>query len=179
MRTSLILFFVVFIVSCNQNVARRPKTQTPNNFYKEVVEQNKKLNKREELMIENVLKKDTINAFNVSSSGFWYTYFVKDSLANITPKTNDVVTLEYNIMDLYGNEIYKNQELTYKVDKENIITGLAEGVKLMKEGEEMLFVIPSYVAYGIVGDGNKIGINKTLKSRVKLNKIKRTKNENN
>ena len=41
----------------------------------------------------------------------------------------------------------------------------------MKLGEIITFVIPSYRAFGLVGDEHKIGINKTIKSTVKLIKI--------
>ena len=42
----------------------------------------------------------------------------------------------------------------------------------MKVGETIIFVIPSYNAFGISGDANKIGINKTIKSKVTLLNIK-------
>jgi len=38
----------------------------------------------------------------------------------------------------------------------------------MKVGEIITFVIPSYTAFGISGDGNKIGINQSIKSTVTL-----------
>ncbi len=58
------------------------------------------------------------------------------------------------------------------VDKEDFISGIQKGIKLMKVGETIIFVIPSYNAFGISGDGNKIGINKTIKSKVTLLNIK-------
>jgi len=42
----------------------------------------------------------------------------------------------------------------------------------MKVGETITFVIPSYSAFGITGDGNKIGINQSIKSTVTLINIK-------
>mgnify|MGYP006000872543 FL=1 len=42
----------------------------------------------------------------------------------------------------------------------------------MKIGETITFVIPSYRAFGLVGDENKIGINQTIKSTVTLKSIK-------
>ena len=60
----------------------------------------------------------------------------------------------------------------YKVDKEDFIPALQDGIKLMKKGETIIFVIPSYRAFGVSGDGNKIGINQPIKSTVKLIDIK-------
>jgi FKBP-type peptidyl-prolyl cis-trans isomerase FkpA len=42
----------------------------------------------------------------------------------------------------------------------------------MKIGEIITFVIPSYNAFGVSGDGNKIGVNQTIKSTVTLLNIK-------
>jgi FKBP-type peptidyl-prolyl cis-trans isomerase FkpA len=42
----------------------------------------------------------------------------------------------------------------------------------MKIGETITFVIPSYSAFGIIGDGHKIGINQSIKSTVTLINIK-------
>jgi FKBP-type peptidyl-prolyl cis-trans isomerase len=42
----------------------------------------------------------------------------------------------------------------------------------MKIGETIKFIIPSFNAYDIVGDGNKIGINKSIISIVTLINIK-------
>ena len=60
----------------------------------------------------------------------------------------------------------------YIVDKEDFISGLQKGIKLMKIGETITFVIPSYSAFGITGDGNKIGVNQSIKSTVTLINIK-------
>jgi len=86
-----------------------------------------------------------------------------------------IVSLQYNIQDLEGNIIYSEEELgikTYKVDEEDFIFGLQIGIKLMKIGETITFVIPSYNAFGILGDGKKIGINTSIKSTVTLINIK-------
>ena len=92
-----------------------------------------------------------------------------------TPKLGDEVTFEYNITDLEGNIIYSKEELgimKYRIDKEDFIFALQLGIKLMKVGETIIFVIPSYNAFGISGDGEKIGINQSIKSTVTLLNIK-------
>ena len=92
-----------------------------------------------------------------------------------TPKLGDEVTFEYNITDLEGKIIYSKEELgimKYRIDKEDFIFALQLGIKLMKVGETIIFVIPSYNAFGISGDGEKIGINQSIKSTVTLLNIK-------
>jgi FKBP-type peptidyl-prolyl cis-trans isomerase len=80
--------------------------------------------------------------------------------------------MSFDISDINGNILYKRQERNYKVDKEDFIPALQDGIKLMKKGETITFVIPSYSAFGITGDGNKIGVRQPIKSTVTLIEIK-------
>ena len=41
----------------------------------------------------------------------------------------------------------------------------------MKTGETITFVLPFYNAFGVLGDGNKIGVNQSIKITVTLIKI--------
>ena len=55
---------------------------------------------------------------------------------------------------------------------------MQHGLKLMKEEEEVVFLFPSFTAFGYTGNQEKIGINQPLIYKVKLNKINR-ENESN
>ncbi|WP_369048495.1 gliding motility-associated peptidyl-prolyl isomerase GldI [Tenacibaculum sp. UWU-22] len=158
--------------SCKEPQARRPKTHTTRDFYKEVVAHNKRLNELENKRIANFIEHDTIHTYHNSSNGYWFTYDKKneDNLPN--PKPNQTVVINFSVADLYGNELYPQQQKLYKVDKEDFIPALQNGIKLMKEGETITFVIPSYSAFGVVGDGDKIKPNQTIKSKVTLINIK-------
>ena len=64
------------------------------------------------------------------------------------------------------------------VDQQEIVEGLRNALKLMKEGEEISFLFPSHKMYGYLGDKNKIGVNQPIKIKVQLIKII-NKNESN
>lgn len=177
MKFKAILFslIVLSLVSCKEPEARRPKKQGTNNFYKEVIEKNKKLNALEKKYLENWILQDTLKKYEIASQGFWYSYTKKDSLNSTKPVFEDLVLIAYDITDLNGNIIYEKQEKSYKVDKEDFIPALQAGIKLMKKGETITFVIPSYSAFGVTGDGNKIVVNQPIKSTVTLIDIKSNK----
>lgn len=171
------LFLLIFICfSCTKVTPRKPINPKPSTtIFKGIIEENKALNKLEDDKINEIIKKDSTKVYLQSSNGFWYTYINKIEENLETPKKGNIATFSYNITDLNDVVIYSKEDLgikNYNVDKEDFITGLQKGIKLMKIGETVTFVIPSYSAFGITGDGNKIGINQSIKSTITLINIK-------
>ncbi|TRX15992.1 gliding motility-associated peptidyl-prolyl isomerase GldI [Flavobacterium franklandianum] len=169
----LLAFLVTLLVSgCKQNQeARRPVSQASGTFMKKSAERNKKLVSTEEDQIDSVIKRNPKVKFIASTNGYWYTYVVQNTLDTLTPKKGDVAFFNYEIKDLKGKIIYSELELrpqTYAIDKQNIMTGLREGIKLMRKKEKVIFLFPSHIAYGYHGDEKKIGPNQPLLCTVTL-----------
>jgi gliding motility-associated peptidyl-prolyl isomerase len=170
----LFVAVTIFIASCSEKQARHPISHSSGTFMKESIERNKKLNEQEKLAITKIIQKDTAFIYNRSEKGFWYAYENK-STENVFPVKGDVVNFDYEITDLYGNNIYTAEELktqTYHVDKQNIMSGLRNGIKLMHKGDKVKFIFPSQSAYGYHGDDKKIGTNQPIICLVTLNEIK-------
>lgn len=75
------------------------------------------------------------------------------------PVAGESVTLKYKMISLSGDILYQSSEdgeMTFIVDKSNELTGLHEAVKMMKVGGTAKVVIPSHLAFGVGGDGNRI-----------------------
>ncbi|MBU3012033.1 gliding motility-associated peptidyl-prolyl isomerase GldI [Polaribacter vadi] len=176
MKHSFLFFLMIVCFSCSKIEPRKPINPKPSTtLYFEAMQQNKILNKQEESKILNLIENDSLNTYYQSSNGFWYKYINKITEDLPTPIKGNEVTFQYNITDLKDSIIYSKEELgikTYAIDKQDIISGLQKGIKLMKIGETITFVIPSYSAYGVAGDGKKIGINQSIKSTVTLTNIK-------
>jgi len=169
----LIAFLITFLVSsCKQSQeARRPISHASGSFMKKSAERNKKLIATEEGQIDSLIKSNPKVKYMASTKGYWYTYVVQNDIDTITPKKGDVAFFNYELKDLKGNVIYSEVELkpqTYAVDKQNIMTGLREGIKLMHKNEKVIFLFPSHIAYGYHGDDKKIGPNQPLLCTVSL-----------
>lgn len=169
----LVVFLVTFLVSsCKQHQeARRPVSQASGSFMKKSVERNKKLIAGEEGQIDALIKSNPKIKYTASTKGYWYTYLIQNKLDTLTPKKGDVAFFDYEVKDLKGNIIYSEVELrpqTYLVDKQNIMTGLREGIKLMHKKEKVIFLFPSHIGYGYHGDDKKIGTNQPLLCTVTL-----------
>ena len=170
----LTIVFIALIVasSCKQHQeARRPISQKSGTFMKRSVERNKKLIFGEEGQIDSIIKSNPKIKYLASKKGYWYTYEIQNKLDTLTPKKGDVAFFDYEIKDLKGNVIYSELELrpqTYLVDKQNIVMGLRDGIKLMHKNEKVNFLFPSHMGFGFHGDNKKIGANQPLLCTVTL-----------
>ena len=174
MKNSILLVFIIAFVSCTAPKPRKPIVRKTGTFLKESIERNKVINQVEEQALLDYIRIDSMNNYSTSPNGFWYRYTTKDSLAIKFPVKGDEVTYTYEIKDVNNEILYTREELgdrTYLVDREELISGLQDGLKLLKEGEEMVFLFPSYKAYGYSGY-KKIAGNQPLIYTVELKKIK-------
>jgi len=176
MKYSFLLLFIFAFISCKNQEARRPIQATPSvTIYEAVKEENKLINEIENKKIERYIQQDSLSIYTNSSYGFWYKYDIVSTEENPKLKNGDEVELRYEIKNLNNEIIYSEEELgikSLKIGQQDFIPALQEGLKLMKIGETITFAIPSYKAFGIAGDKNKIGINQSIIVTVTLIKIK-------
>ncbi|MBT7425336.1 MAG: gliding motility-associated peptidyl-prolyl isomerase GldI [Flavobacterium sp.] len=167
------IFLLVFLGlnSCSEQEARAPITSSKSNGLLSTISVLKEINKAEETKIKNYIKKDSLHSYISSPNGFWYRYIVKNDSDTVFPVKGDIVQVSYDLLDLNDQIIYSKETngiKEYVVDKEDFIRGLQAGIKLMKEGESMKFIIPSFNAFGVLGDEKKIGMNTSIISRITL-----------
>ncbi|EGV44328.1 gliding motility-associated peptidyl-prolyl isomerase GldI [Bizionia argentinensis JUB59] len=176
-RFLVIFLLLITVVACKQPEARRPISAKSGSFIDQSVERNIKLNNSERSAFEALIVKDSTINYIASNSGFWYYYSTKVADSLITPSFGDTVIFEYNIKDIANNTIYNKSDLkqqNYVMDKQELFTGLREGLKLMRTGETVTFLFPSQKAYGYYGDENKIGANVPLICEVTIFDIQST-----
>ena len=170
---NLLLTITVLLLcfSCKSPEARMPESVQSGSFLKKSAERNRKLNELEQKQIESIIKSNPDKDYIASESGFWYAYDYQIENDSIQPQFGDIVDFDYNVSNITGTEIYSRENKTYIMDKEELFTGLREGLKLMKPTESVTFIFPSQKAYGYYGDENKIGTNIPLICEVTLNTI--------
>lgn len=183
MKNILFIFALIFVVSCQKPEPREPVVKRSGHFLKKSAARNKAIQEAQEKTILSIIEKDSSKIYHISHEGFWYAYEQKNEEDSLKPGFGDLVNFNYNITDLHGNTIYSKEEIgtrEYKMDQEDLFTGLRKGLKLMKEGETITFYFPSSVAFDYYGDNDRIGHNFPIRSTVTLNSIKvnKQKSEN-
>ena len=166
------LLFAVLSVGCKHHEeARRPISRASGTFMKKSADRNKKLVASEEDVIKNIIKSNPKVKYFASQKGYWYSYEEQNLTDTLKPKRGDIAYYNLEVKDIKGKVIYAEAELgpqTYHVDKQEIMMGLRDGIKLMHKNETVNFLFPSHIAYGYHGDNNKIGTNESLICTVTL-----------
>lgn len=166
------LFFAVLLVSCKQHEeARRPISQASGTFMKKSADRNKKLVANEEDVIKKIIKSNPKTKYYATRKGYWLYYDEQNTTDTATPRKGDIAYFNLEVKDINGKIIYSEADLgpqTYYVDKQDIMMGLRDGIKMMHKNETVTFLFPSHIAYGYHGDNKKIGPNQSLICTVTL-----------
>lgn len=162
MRWNNVLFlfvtFFVFITSCEdeeRNVSSKVNVNTKV-VKDKLVEANKIYVKRESDEIEQYILH---RGWDMESTGTGLRYMItkKGSGPVILPEKQ--VKVNYKISLLDGTVCYTSDSLgsrVFVVGMDNVESGLHEGIQLLHVGDKAVFVLPSHLAHGLLGDESKI-----------------------
>jgi FKBP-type peptidyl-prolyl cis-trans isomerase len=129
-----------------------------------------KWTKEESINMQSVFveeEEDEINSFlkrhtdwNMVKTGSGLRYFIYEkSTLNDTARTYEEVTVDFEIELLDGTHCYSskvNGPETFMIEKTDIESGLHEAMKYMCTGDKALFILPSHLAHGLIGDSDQI-----------------------
>lgn len=170
MKKLILLLVIPGFLACGEPEPRRPVKASGGNFLKESVARSKQLLASQEAMIKKIMASDSSRVYLESGDGSWYSY-LKRNENGLQPAPEDLVTLTYDILTLENDTLYSTDEIgviRYKVDKQELFPGLRDGVKLLREGESAIFLFTSPLAYGYLGDKDRIGPNVPVKSTLHI-----------
>ncbi len=88
---------------------------------------------------------------------------------------SSIVTIYYTIELLDGRKVFSSDidgEKTIKISNEQSVVGLVYVLKQLKEGAKARAIIPSYLAYGLPGDGDKIPKRASLVYYIQVKDVK-------
>lgn len=157
---------IVLLISCQNPKPRAPLNKKKSTFLISSAARNKRLLEEEELLLIQSAKNDSLHEFEKSSSGFLYAYEKKAAASVSLPKKGEKILFRYQIEDLEQNIIYDKNTLgivEYSLDQEELLPALRLGLRMMKSGEVVVFLFPSYLCYSYQGDGDKVGVNQPLR----------------
>lgn len=149
-----IVLFVITIVSCKEKPGISTNNSKPGK--NEMADLNKYLIQKDRERIKNYIERKNLR-MNESPTGLWYQVIKEGS--GKTFIDNDKVVMDYECSLLDGTKCYSSKDLGPKavvLGKSAIEPGLNEGLRLLSPGAEAIFIIPPFLAYGLIGDRKMI-----------------------
>ena len=93
-------------------------------------------------------------------------------------KKGDIISINYTVNLINGDPVFQSDSLrpfSFEAGKGKVTSGLEEGVMLLKTGGRAKFIVPSHLAFGLLGDFDRIPTRATLVYDVELRGIKTVK----
>lgn len=153
-KSILIVFLIVSIVSCREKHGNTINSLKPGK--NEMADLNKYLIQKDRERIKNYIERKSL-IMNESPTGLWY-QIIKEGDGK-TFSNNDKIVMDYECSLLDGTKCYSSKDLGPKevvLGRSEMEPGLHEGLMLLKPGAEALFIIPPFLAYGLIGDRKMI-----------------------
>ena len=161
--SALLLISIFMLYSCDDDqIKKKKKALNPKEVSNALADVHRRNIKIEDQQIDDYLQRRGWD-FTRAKSGLRYKIY-KEGIG-LYPKEGQRVVLEYTISLIRGDIVYdskKDGDKTFVIGKGDEPTGLQEAVQLMKVGARAKLILPSYLAYGLIGDENRIPASATL-----------------
>lgn len=111
--------------------------------------------------------------WKMQHSGTGLYYQILDAGTGETFKEGDDVQLSYQTFSLDGKLIYDSKEdgnKLFRVARSEEIAGLHEAAQMLRPGAKARLIVPSHLAYGVAGDGNKINGRMAIAMEISIDK---------
>jgi len=163
---------VFLILSCRQApVEEKAPSLTPGEEKEMLMRVNKFLIQKDiELINSYAVRRGW--EMQVTETGLFYEIYEKTEGDLVEEGMN--IRIDYKLSLLDGTICYTSDKDGIKeflVGKSHEVSGLEQGVELMREGEKARFIIPPHLAYGLLGDEKRIPARSIIVYEVELLKV--------
>jgi FKBP-type peptidyl-prolyl cis-trans isomerase FkpA len=153
----LYITLCVLYVACNDKPKQKPVVINYNKLKEDIIQVNKPA-----VVMEN----DEINAYikahnyamQITGTGLRY-LFIKENAKEKKVESGSRISVNYKVYLLDGTLCYSSDKKGAKeftVGADNVESGVHEGVQLMHLHDKAIFILPAHLAFGLIGDRNKI-----------------------
>jgi FKBP-type peptidyl-prolyl cis-trans isomerase len=157
-----VLFMLFMVLTACEHKAPENKSKNPKEYEEPLMEANKRVVRTEAQHIEDYLRR---YKWNMTETGSGLYYMIYEEGHGMLPRKGMMAEVSYEIKVITGDVVYSSEEeglLSFVIGNGEVISGLEEGILLLNVGDKAKFIIPSHLAYGLVGDGKRIPAKTTL-----------------
>ena len=154
----IILISIVVASSCGDTHKRTAKNTNiqSKEFQDKLVDANKMYVRKESDEIDQYVKH---RAWEMTTTGTGLRYMITKKGTGAAAVINKYAKVNYKISLLDGTVCYSSDSTgakTFLIGEDNVESGLHEGIQLLHVGDKAVFILPSHLAHGLIGDESKI-----------------------
>ncbi len=167
----LFFIYILILISCSENKSDK-KQVNPLKYKEPLMKVNKKLVKSEEEQIDDFIQR---YKWTMDKTGTGLRYMIYKNGSGKKAEQGKIVKFNYTVSLLNGDTCYSSQKEGAKIidlGKDVTEAGLEEGILLLKTGDHAKFIIPSHLAFGLLGDRDKIPAKAALVYDIELLEVK-------
>jgi len=157
---AIVALLSVFSFACRSGNENRRPVFKPNRD--EMADINNFLIQKDRERIQSYIERKGLT-MQETTTGLWYSVLKEGNGSFLTD--GDRIRYEYDCSLLDGTQVYNSKELgiaEIQIGRSELPIGLYESFKLLKRGGEAIFILPPFLAYGLIGDGRRIPSRATL-----------------
>ena len=165
-RSLLIVLISAVIVSCSNGNEKKTVHSQPGKS--DMADLNRYMVRKDRERIQNYIERKNL-MMTETKTGLWYQIIKNGEGENFGEKDKIIMDYECSLLD--GTLCYSSKELGPReliLGRGEIEAGLNEGLRLLNPGSEAIFIIPPFLAYGLIGDRKLIPPRAVLVYNVKV-----------
>lgn len=170
----LVLIGGISLWSCENQVVQYPVSYNNDDFMQRSQERGKSLLKEEIEWFNEYKKKHTDFTFNKTESGIWISN--QGVKTEQTANVGSYVNFTYQVYDINDQIIYSFDQIGEQkiiLGKAKIARGIHSAIQLIEPNQQTRILLPSFLAYGGIGDNNKIEPNQPIIVDILIKEVKK------
>ena len=156
MKVLLGLILIAVTHSCGSEVHTNEEVPTQKEINRGMEDSNRKFALDEAVQIDGYIER---HEWDMKATGTGLRYMIYENGSGEQVGKEWKVEIDYHVSLLDGSDLYSSEESGPRivtVGRDNIETGLHEGLLLLHVGDRAKFILPSHLAHGLTGDNSKI-----------------------
>jgi FKBP-type peptidyl-prolyl cis-trans isomerase FkpA len=166
------LLLSLWLISCSEEPHPSRSTRNLSMMSDSLVNFNRAVILTEDQQIEDFV---TRYGWKMQKTGTGLRYLIFKKGQGMKAEKGKVAVIRYTLRLLNGNLIYSSERSglkEFKIGYGGVESGVEEGILFMQVGDRAKFIVPSHLAFGLLGDQNKIPQRATLVYDIELVKLK-------
>ncbi len=168
------ILFIGLLLACNDHKPKRKHLSKKEleKYDKPLEAANRYLSELDAERIESYAKRRNWK-MKETKSGLWYEIYEHGNGKKATE--GQTAILNYKISLLDGTLCYSSDSLgskAFNIGHGGVESGLEEGILMLHEGDKARFILPPFLAHGLLGDMNKIPARSIIVYELELLELK-------